>query len=290
MICSMDEKEDLPVFGRNTITGLIACWFFGGLALAWALPDVDKTAQPVLHDALSMSVFYLPPTLWLLGFLWWRKRTDLGTFLGTLPTPRRWLAWSGVGLGLATSAIGAFWLLWFPLSFVAPGFVDTILNLDIGMFPTYAADQRGLYAATLATAVVIVIPVIEEAIFRGVIMRWMAERWGVTSGVVVSSVVFGVIHFDPIGAFVFGVIMSGLYFQTRTLWVPIFCHALNNALAIGTEIVWYLIEGSSSTTTIEEFRSWTPWMASALVIAAVWLWIYGRRLIRTTDWQLSRLP
>lgn len=290
MICSMDKKEDLPLYGRDTITSLVAWWFFGGLGLAWLLPDVDETAQPVLHDTLSMATFYLPPALWLLAFVWWQQRTGLATFLGTLPSPRRWSAWSGVTLGLGVFSVGAFWLLWYPLSFVAPNVVDRVLNVGSFMFPTHAADERWLYAAAMAVVGVIVIPVIEEAIFRGVIMRRLAERWGVTSGVVISSIVFGIAHFDPIGMFVVGVIMSGLYFQTRTLWVPIFCHVLNNGLSFLLEIGEFVVEGPPGTFTIEEFRAQTPWMASALVIAAVWLWIYGRRLIKTTDWQLSRLP
>lgn len=290
MISSMDEKEERHGLGRDTITSLLAWWFFGGLGLGWLLPDVDKTEQPVLHEALSMAVFYLPPALWLLALLWLQQRTTVRSFLGTLPTPRRWFAWSGATVGLLAFAMGAFWLLWYPLSFVTPILVDWVLNVGSFMFPTHAADERWLYAAVMAVAGVIVIPVIEEAIFRGVIMRRLAERWGVTSGVVISSIVFGVFHVNPIGAFVFGAIMSALYFRTRTLWVPIFCHVLNNGLAFLLEIGEFVVEGSSGTYTIEEFRAWTPWMASILVVASVWVWIYGRRLLKTTDWKLSRLP
>ena len=68
------------------------------------------------------------------------------------------------------------------------------------------------------------------------------KKWDTTRAIIISSLFFGLLHFpfNPIGAFLLGIVACVLYVRTRTLWVPITLHAMNNM------IVWGLMFTSES--------------------------------------------
>ena len=83
---------------------------------------------------------------------------------------------------------------------------------------------------------------IEEIIFRGLIFSRLSVKWDNRWAIVGTSVIFGILHLDPVGAFVFSVVSCLLYMQTRTLIVPIVLHAMNNLIA-------WILSGISATET-----------------------------------------
>jgi membrane protease YdiL (CAAX protease family) len=87
-----------------------------------------------------------------------------------------------------------------------------------------------LWLAHLIVAVIMA-PVVEEVFFRGLLMQGWALRWGTYPAVIASSALFAICHIELLGHFVFGVAMSLLYLRTRSLWVPIAAHGLNNLIA-----------------------------------------------------------
>jgi membrane protease YdiL (CAAX protease family) len=72
----------------------------------------------------------------------------------------------------------------------------------------------------------------EEVMFRGYILQRLAERAGKAPAIVVSSIIFAFLHIfnpgsDPFGIFntiIIGVLLSVLYFRTRSLWMPVGFH------------------------------------------------------------------
>jgi membrane protease YdiL (CAAX protease family) len=72
----------------------------------------------------------------------------------------------------------------------------------------------------------------EEIMFRGYVLQRLAERAGRAAAVIVSSVIFAFLHVfnpgsDPFGIFntiIIGVLLSVLYFRTRSLWMPVGFH------------------------------------------------------------------
>ncbi|WP_158265922.1 CPBP family intramembrane glutamic endopeptidase [Chroococcidiopsis sp. CCALA 051] len=83
---------------------------------------------------------------------------------------------------------------------------------------------------------VVVVPITEEFIFRGILIHRWAMKWGVSSAILVSAIIFGLGHIIPFGAAVFGILITLLYFKTRTLIVPAIAHAMNNAATIVLEL------------------------------------------------------
>ena len=79
----------------------------------------------------------------------------------------------------------------------------------------------------------IVIPVVEELIFRGLLYKAWEERWGWVVAMVLSSAVFGLYHPLFWNAFLLGLINCVLYRRTASLLAPITVHGVYNAA------IWY---------------------------------------------------
>jgi len=80
-------------------------------------------------------------------------------------------------------------------------------------------------------AIVIAAPVLEELIFRGIILDGLLQRYSPVKSIVLSSVLFGIIHLNPsqfVAAFIIGVFSGWVYYRTRKLSLSILIHFLNN--------------------------------------------------------------
>ena len=90
-----------------------------------------------------------------------------------------------------------------------------------------------LWGALLA--VVIVAPLTEELLFRGVILRGLLLHYSVPKAIIASSLMFGLVHLNPwqaVGAVALGVLFGWWYVRTRSLTLCIFGHAFNNLVAV----------------------------------------------------------
>lgn len=98
------------------------------------------------------------------------------------------------------------------------------------LLPTNLA---GVALTVIVTCVVA--PVVEEMVFRGVLLTAFARRLGVVGGVLVSSVAFAMAHASWYAAppiFLLSLVLGRLFVRTGTLWQPIAAHAAFNAIGI----------------------------------------------------------
>ncbi len=114
-----------------------------------------------------------------------------------------------------------------------------------GDFSSLSAEILLLYFVT----VVILSPIIEEILFRGIFLRrFNKELDNLTLAILISSVLFGLCHgFGGIlGAILFGICVSILYIKSRNILVPIFAHFLNNVISfiIALSGIEHFIQGN----------------------------------------------
>lgn len=112
-----------------------------------------------------------------------------------------------------------------------------LTNILIGVFPqlnsivytTMASNTTLIFIGSLISSIIIA-PLFEELIFRGIILNKLSDRFTIHTAVLVSSILFGICHSfgGMFSAFVFGVCMSILYLKTLNIMVPIIAHGLNN--------------------------------------------------------------
>lgn len=77
----------------------------------------------------------------------------------------------------------------------------------------------------------VLIPVLEEFYFRGMLFTALRVRRTLLASILLSSVAFGVVHGrTTVLAFGFGVIAALMFLRYRSLWPPIAVHAAYNAL------------------------------------------------------------
>lgn len=86
---------------------------------------------------------------------------------------------------------------------------------------------------------VIIAPVLEEFVFRGVIFSRLSKRFGLIAGMVLSSFIFAVGHIkmNIIGAFVCGLIACILFKKYNNILVNISMHFLNNFILMITSLI-----------------------------------------------------
>ncbi len=229
--------------------------------------------DPVLWSILSDVWVYGSIILW--G--WWqisRHRISLARLVGRIPKGFPWHSILGlVGLQILFS-LATFFLIFIPISYALPEFVQEILQVPFFLSEAETSFP-GLYNGWLIFVIVIVAPVVEELLFRGIILSRWANKWGAKRAIIFSSLLFGVLHLEgTLGMFVFGVVMALLYLRTRTLLIPIACHMLNNAVAVALGI-WDF--GVGDLSSLEDFRSMLWFAVIGLAIATPILFLYIRR-------------
>ena len=94
----------------------------------------------------------------------------------------------------------------------------------------------------------------EELLFRGVMLRLFKEWTGNSHlAVWISAILFSALHLQFFGflpRMILGVVLGYLFIWSKSLWVPIIAHFVNNAAAV---IVAYLYYKGDIKTDIESF-------------------------------------
>ncbi|MFM8334596.1 MAG: aldehyde dehydrogenase family protein, partial [Opitutaceae bacterium] len=85
---------------------------------------------------------------------------------------------------------------------------------------------------------VVVAPLTEELVFRGLILRGLLGRWRPAAAIIGSAVLFAATHLNPAQApvaMLLGLVLGWAYVRTRSLGLCIAGHALNNAATYVTD-------------------------------------------------------
>jgi TPR repeat protein/membrane protease YdiL (CAAX protease family) len=108
--------------------------------------------------------------------------------------------------------------------------IAEFFKLQLGGFELAAAFALG----------VLILPALEEIVFRGIVYQSLRTKLKPWLAVPLSALIFAAVHMDlfamaPI--FVTGCVLALAFEKTKNLWVPVAAHCLNNAIAIG----WILL-------------------------------------------------
>ena len=109
-----------------------------------------------------------------------------------------------------------------PISSLIP-IPDTMIQAIIENF-----NQSGMF--TFAT-MVIAAPILEEVLFRGIILDGLLSRYSPAKSILVSSVLFGIVHLDPwqfVAGMLMGVFTGWVYYRSRSLLAAILIHGSAN--------------------------------------------------------------
>ncbi len=150
--------------------------------------------------------------------------------------------WSLSDLGFLPPAHNLLHLLWqAPLLISAASLAATAVAEHLDLPPSgnqISVVPDALELGPIAIAVVLivsagVIPLIEEIIFRRVLLGWLMSKMSTTLSAVLSTLAFTLCHVAPsvmlyVLFFSIGLVATRLWF--RTLWAPLILHSINNAV------------------------------------------------------------
>lgn len=106
------------------------------------------------------------------------------------------------------------------------------------LYESYELTMNGLSTNTVSLILMTVIlaPILEEILFRGILLKGMINnKMNPKIAILVSAFVFGAIHVYPwqfAGAFLLGLVFGLVYYKTKSLLIPILLHAFNNLLSV----------------------------------------------------------
>lgn len=219
IIDATPENEVVPVKHYPTLLqslGLIGIWLiatFGVVIVLMPFTDVTSGIGLFLSYTLSMTVT---------------------VFAGFALRKNYKLELTGFPIGIAL--IGS--LLMIPLHIA----IDPI----VALFPVPESLKdimEGIYdnpVASIAT-IAIAAPLLEEVLFRGIILHGLLKNYSAGLSIAFSSLLFAIIHGNiaqGLGAFLMGLFMGWIYWKTKSLYLPIILHFINNSIScVGVFIV-----------------------------------------------------
>ena len=111
----------------------------------------------------------------------------------------------------------------------------------------------------------------EELLFRGALqqlmVKWTRIAW---IGILITSILFSAVHFSYYGflsRIALGMILGYMFYYSKSLWLPIIAHFINNGVAV-TMMYVMKQQGKLTTEALEEkFPIWWGVIALAIIVA-----------------------
>lgn len=254
---------------KNTKTRILLLWFVLGLLLLEGIKEkatgiIGASSKPAL-DVVFAYVYYAVCFLLIVRMVKKAKgEFDLRGFIGRPQQKIRWFQVLFISLSLLMFSLGFLVVLSY--------FISSLIPESGGL---YGTSELAWYKAAMFINLALVAPIVEEMIFRGVLLNRYSAKWGVTKGILVSSVIFALLHpAGMIGVFVFAVMASCLYMKYKSLVPGMICHVINNSLIGGMSL---FATSSSQTASSTVPQSDLYYGLIMLVISFPFLIYYFRK-------------
>ncbi|MCB1601854.1 MAG: CPBP family intramembrane metalloprotease [Xanthomonadales bacterium] len=187
-----------------------------------------------LHEPTSATAFLYASTISALAvtfFVWrWHRQRGVGLRDILMPVPMQvsTLAWAAAALILAgflgLAARGYLWLLG---QFGPAAWID---QLEANRILLAAGEGR----LSLAIVTIVVAPVVEEFLFRGLLFRAMERYWSVALSALVSASFFAVVHpaISWLPVFATGLAAAWIFSRSGNLLPCVLLHAGYNTIVV----------------------------------------------------------
>ena len=209
----------------------IGFWKSIGVILLWLIVDfiITLLSYPLTLqskvESLTFSIisvvklFFLPIEVFILNKVFGRRTNELNTFK---KVNKKTIFHITLVLTIFRLLYDAFIL---PIILRIPE-SDTLIQAEQNLNSSF------IY---LILSVCIIAPIIEEVIFRGIILNGMLKRYNPSTAIIISSLLFALIHgnlHQEINAFLLALIIGCIYYKTHSLYLTIYCHFFNNTASL----------------------------------------------------------
>ncbi|WP_458069360.1 CPBP family intramembrane glutamic endopeptidase [Rhodanobacter sp. BL-MT-08] len=259
----LDVARRIEPPGLAAAVGLIALYFLlqavaSGLiallmAVATGFVQIDRGIQPVGAEIRAMLA--QPGMLAIVVMLTLCLAAALVIALVRWQWPALWSMAHSPGFGMLLPVNPAFFVLAVAVGMAAP-LLGGLLTSLLANGKTVTQDVQNLGMHTplgLRLALVVVVtsvgPLVEEILFRGVLLSALTKRWRIGWSVVISALLFAVSHLPSMqwqwyalpDLMLLAGALAWLRLRARSLWPAVLAHGVNNLLAVAA---WFVTTGS----------------------------------------------
>lgn len=158
-------------------------------------------------------------------------------------------------------------------------------------------DQLGGKSIFTFLMVVVAAPILEELIFRGIILDGLLRRYTPLKAILMSAFLFGVVHLNPwqfITAMILGTFAGWLYYKTKNLTLPILMHATNNFFAF-MSIYYYDQKGLEYDQSMNELMgglsNYLLLIVGGIVLSALTIYMLHNNFLKSKPiaWQVDEI-
>ena len=209
---------------------LLIIGLFVGASVAYAVGQglsallADDIRETAWYQALAYLITFVTPILFFDFFVVRKDGAKLRFDFSTKPL--------------------RVYLLIFPMMFgmmliadYTTQLIPTTGDLLGPLYKLYTEEFAKLQKSPVAMIIMTVIlaPILEEILFRGIIMKGMINNGTKPLlAIALSAFIFGVVHFNPwqfAGALLLGLVLGLVYYKTKSLLMSILLHAFNNLIS-----------------------------------------------------------
>lgn len=147
------------------------------------------------------------------------------------------MPWSSLGFRRVSVKRSLKYILALPIVIIVVTLILAILLSHIGVDTseknTSQADFGPLWVSVLVT--VIFAPVIEEILFRGLLLKQLLLRLKTPMAIILGGVIFALAHLDPVRMIMvlpLGLYLGYTYYRLQSIWPGICIHAGWNLLVV----------------------------------------------------------
>jgi membrane protease YdiL (CAAX protease family) len=122
------------------------------------------------------------------------------------------------------------WIIVAPLILVFLPFINLEESQEI-----FQPNMSQIAQILLIFYAVIIGPLLEEIVFRGIILPAVSNRWNFVVGVILSTIIWSLLHLQLnviIFTSIFGIVLSYIYLKSQSLWPSFLTHVLKNLIAV----------------------------------------------------------
>ena len=148
-------------------------------------------------------------------------------------------------------------------------------------------QMRSIGDLILAIVAIAVVPaIVEELYFRGTLQKIITDWSGKPFfAIVITAILFSAFHFSYFGflsRMSLGIVLGLIYYYTKTIWLPILMHFVNNA--IGVAALYSVRNNPKKIDQVLDSNLTYYWV----IIGLVALFILFKQLKKTTDAGLEK--
>ena len=209
--------------------------------------------DPLINILIQYLWLYGVISIWIYEKIQ-RSQLSFKSIVGQLPRDHKWVRLLLLAIPILLFSLGSGQTIYYLISLFNADLFTALSKQKI-FFTSAETAAPFLYNSLQLITIILIAPIAEEVLFRGILFQRLSVKWGVILGTLISSFIFALLHLNFIGLFNFGLIMALVYLKTRTLLIPILLHILNNLIAIAFELSFSIFGSQATTISPETIQS-----------------------------------